>query len=244
MVNICHVLNSKTPPSPLVTLCVIFRYPPSPPFEHIFFEWPLKANLKEAYHITGLEPYLRTLRSECRTCIRKRTKPFEQGIANLPSYHFAEPLQAFIKTGLDFAGPYEIKVGRARARPKYYILLFTCLQTRAVHLEVTPAMDTNAVVLAFDWFIAYRGCLSDNWKTFVSKDKKLESWVCNISVQDTIISKHAGINWHFTPPHGPQHGCVYEIIVKAAKRCLKSLCAHLDPIRMNSQLSLSELPLC
>ena len=30
-------------------------------------------------------------------------------------------------------------------------------------------MDTNAVVLAFDRFIAYRGCptdfLSDNWKT-------------------------------------------------------------------------------
>jgi hypothetical protein len=57
----------------------------------------VKAKLKEAYHIMGLESYLRTLRSECRTCIRKRVKPFEQRIANLPSYHFEEPLQAFIK---------------------------------------------------------------------------------------------------------------------------------------------------
>ncbi len=112
-------------------------------------------------------------------------------------------MRALIKTGLDFAGPYEIKVGRVKARPKYYILLFTCLPTRAVHLEVTPAMDTNAVVLAFDRFIAYRGCptdfLSDNWKTFISKDKELEHWVRNISVLDTITSKHAEINWHFTP---------------------------------------------
>ncbi len=192
----------------------------------------VKAKLKEAYHITGLEKYLRTLRSECRTCIRKRAKPFEQRIVNLPSYRFEEPLRAFIKTGLDFAGPYEIKVGRAKARPKYYILLFTCLQNRAVHLEVTPAMDTNVVVLAFDRFIAYRGCptdfLSDNWKTFVSKDKELENWVPNISVLDTITSKHAEINWHFTPPHGPHHGGVYEVMVKATKRCLKSLCTHPD----------------
>jgi hypothetical protein len=183
----------------------------------------VKAKLKEAYHIIGLEPYLRTLRSECRICIRKRAKPFKQRIANLPSYRFEEPLRAFIKMGLDFAGPYEIKVGRAKARPKYYILLFTCLQTRAVHLEVTPAMDTNGVVLAFDRFIAYRGCPTD----FLS-DKKLENWVRNISVLDTITSKHAEINWHFTPPHGPHHGGVYEVMVKAAKRCLKSLCAHPD----------------
>ncbi len=191
----------------------------------------VKAKLKEAYHIIGLEPYLQTLRSQCRSCIRKRAKPFEQRIANLPSYRFEDPLRAFIKTGLDFAGPYEIKVGRAKARPKYYILLFTCLQTCTVHLEVMPAMDTNAVVLALDRFIAYRGCptdfLSDNWKT-VSKDKELEHWVHNINVLDTITSKHAEINWHFTPPHGPHHGGVYEIMVKATKRCLKSLCAHPD----------------
>jgi hypothetical protein len=93
-------------------------------------------------------------------------------------------------------------------------------------------MDTNAVVLAFDRFIAYRGCptdfLSDNWKTFVSKDKELEHWVRNISVLDTIQKENAGINWHFTPPHGPHHGGVYETMIKATKRCLKSLCAHPD----------------
>ncbi len=33
----------------------------------------VKAKLKEAYHIIGLEPYLRTLRSECRACIRLRS---------------------------------------------------------------------------------------------------------------------------------------------------------------------------
>ena len=192
----------------------------------------VKAHIRKAFIIPGLENYLRTIRSSCRTCIRKRCKPFEQRIANLPGYRFEEPLRAFIKTGLDFAGPYEIKMGRAKARPKYYILLFTCLQTRAVHLEVTPGMDTDAVVLAFTRFIAYRGMpsdfLSDNWKTFVSKDKELESWVRNLNTHDIISRVSATINWHFTPPHGPHHGGIYEIMVKATKRCLKSLCAHPD----------------
>ncbi len=192
----------------------------------------VKAKIKEAYFIIGIENYLRSLRSGCMTCKRKRAKAFEQRIANLPLYRFEEPLRAFIKTGLDFAGPFEIKMGRMKARPKYYILLFTCMQTRAVHLEVTPGMDTNAVVLAFDRFIAYRGMptdfLSDNWKTFVSKDKELEHWVRNLDEDGIIKRVSANIQWHFTPPHGPHHGGIYEIMVKATKRCLKNFCSRPD----------------
>jgi hypothetical protein len=93
-------------------------------------------------------------------------------------------------------------------------------------------MDTDAVVLAFTRFIAYRGMpsdlLSDNWKTFVFKDKELESWVRNLNTHDIILRVSVTINWHFTPPHGPHHGGIYEIMVKATKRCLKSLCTHPD----------------
>jgi hypothetical protein len=166
------------------------------------------------------------------TCKKAKAKPFEQRIANLPGYRFEEPLRAFIKTGLDFAGPYEIKMGRMRARPKYYILLFTCMQTRAVHLEVTPAMDISAVVNAFDRFIAMRGMphdlLSDNWKSFVSDDKELECWVRNLNQEFVISQVKAGINWRFTPPYGPHHGGIYETMVKAVKRCLNSFCHHPD----------------
>jgi hypothetical protein len=162
----------------------------------------------------------------------KNAKASEQKIANLPEFRFEQPLGAFAKTGIDFAGPYEIKKGRMQARPKYYILLFTCLQTRAVHLEVTPGMDTDAVVLAFTRFIAYRGMptdfLSDNWSTFVSDDKELEGWVRNLNQQDIISKVSAAINWHLTPPYGPHHGGTYEIMIKATKRCLKSFCRHPD----------------
>jgi hypothetical protein len=201
-------------------------------FEHGVSVNTVKSKLRDSFHILGLENYLRSLRTTCRTCIVKNAKASEQKIANLPEFRFEQPLGAFAKTGIDFAGPYEIKKGRMQARPKYYILLFTCLQTRAVHLEVTPGMDTDAVVLAFTRFIAYRGMptdfLSDNWSTFVSDDKELEGWVRNLNQQDIISKVSAAINWHLTPPYGPHHGGTYEIMIKATKRCLKSFCRHPD----------------
>ena len=58
-------------------------------------------------------------------------------MAAIPENRFEKPLQAFSKTGLDFAGPFSIKQGRAKQQLKSYILVFTCLQTQAVHLEAT-----------------------------------------------------------------------------------------------------------
>lgn len=201
-------------------------------FEHTVGKETVKAKLKDSFHILGLENLLKSIRTNCLCCKKLRAKPLCQRIANIPEFRLEHPLSAFSKTGLDFAGPFEIKVGRARVRPKVYILLFTCLQTRAVHLEVTEAMDINAVMNALSRFIDVRGMptdiLSDNWKTFVSDDKELQSWVRNLD-EDLIISQtKANVNWTFTPPKGPHHGGVYEILIKATKRCLKALCSYPD----------------
>ena len=88
-------------------------------------------------------------------------------------------------------------------------------------------MDTKAVTNALTRFVAMRGMptniLSDNWKTFISDDKELESWVRFLD-QDAIIEQtKAKVKWHLTPPYGPHHGGVYEIMVKATKRALKAL---------------------
>ena len=104
-------------------------------------------------------------------------------MSDIPAYRFEAPLRAFSKTGLDFAGPFEIKMGRLRKRLKAYILVLTCLQTRAIYLEVTEGMDLSFVVNALSRFIDIRGIpnhiLSDNVSTFCSKDKDLEAWVKN-----------------------------------------------------------------
>ena len=220
------ILNADSPFTHLLVASAHQEY------EHTVNIESAKAKLKDSYFILGLENHLRFVRKHCMTCKKERAAPYEQRIANLPKYRFERPLRAFAKTGLDFTGAFEIKVGRATKRQKTYILLFTCMQTRAVHLEVTLAMDINKVVNAFTRFINMRGMptdiLSDNWKTFVSKDKELEQWVRNLDSEFIISQVSAKITWHFTPPHGPHHGGIYEILVKATKRCLRALCNYKD----------------
>ena len=71
-----------------------------------------------------------------------------QQMAPLPVTKLEEKIKAFENTGMDFAGPFEVKVARRMARKKVYILVITCLGTRAVHLESTSGMTTNDTIAA------------------------------------------------------------------------------------------------
>ena len=170
---------------------------------------------------------VKAARTGCKICDIQRTRPFQQKMAPLPKYRFEAPLRAFAKTGLDFAGPFETKFGRGRAHKKVYILVLTCMQTRAVHLEVTDSVDLTAVMNALSRFVDIRGMptdiLSDNFSTFISHDKELQDWVRNLDLNMVIDPVEANVKWHFTPPYAPHHGGIYESMVKATKRALKTV---------------------
>ena len=67
---------------------------------------------------------------------------------------------------------------------KRYDIIFTCLASRAVHLEVANAMDTDSFIQALRMFIARRGNMrmlrSDNGSNFVrfklNYQKPLKKW--------------------------------------------------------------------
>ena len=196
-------------------------------YGHAVGEETIKAQLRQKFYIIGLNHMVRAARTGCKTCNIQRTKPFQQKMAPLPKYRFERPLRAFAKTGLDFAGPFETKFGRGRARKKVYILVLTCMQTRAVHLEVTDSVDLTAVMNALSRFVDIRGMptdiLSDNFSTFISQDKELQDWVRNLDLSMAIDPVEANVKWHFTPPYAPHHGGIYESMVKSTKRALKSI---------------------
>ena len=201
-------------------------------YEHPVGRQMAKNKVRENFCIIGIDNLLREIKAGCLYCIRMFRKPLEQQMAAIPQYRFEHPLQAFSRTGLDFAGPFHIKQGRGKLRLKSYILVLTCLQTRAVHLEATHDQSTNSVLNAFSRFIDLRGMpqefLSDNWKSFTSPEKELEAWVQDLDEELIVRQKFAQIYWHFTPPYGPHHGGIYETMVKATKRALKSLFTEED----------------
>lgn len=99
---------------------------------------------------------------------------------------------------MDYFGPIEVKRGRSIV--KRYSVLFTCMTTRAVHLEVSHTLDTESCLNAIRRFICRRGQVSivrsDNGTNLVSADKELraamQQWN-QAKIQDTLAQK--GVQW-------------------------------------------------
>jgi len=67
----------------------------------------------------------------------------------LPLNRLKSSLRAFVRTAVDFALPFFTIKGQGKQRQKHYLCLFTCLATRAVHLEVAYGLDTDSFFESF-----------------------------------------------------------------------------------------------
>ena len=72
-------------------------------------------------------------------------------MADLPEDRLT-PAPPFTYVGVDYFGPYVTKEGRKER--KRYGALFTCLVSRAVHIEVAHTLDTDSFLHALHRFIA------------------------------------------------------------------------------------------
>jgi len=135
----------------------------------------------------------------------------------------------FAETGIDYAGPFSVKVGRGKVRKQMFVLVLTCLTTRAVHFEVCEDQKTSSVLNALTRFADIRGApsviKSDNQTSFVAARKELLQLVtaeeAEIIQRDLQRKFDKSIQWEFIPPRAPHFGGSWEIMVKAMKRAVK-----------------------
>ena len=73
---------------------------------------------------------------QCAFCKRRKARNANQIMAPLPLNRLETSLKAFTRVAVDFGGPFITIQGRGRRREKRYLCLFTCLTSRAVHLEI------------------------------------------------------------------------------------------------------------
>ena len=89
-------------------------------------------------------------------------------MANLPEDR-VESAPPFTYCGMDCFGPFTIKEGRREL--KKYAVIFTCMSSRAVHIEHLDDMTTDAFINALRCFTAIRGPVqqlrSDQGSNFV-----------------------------------------------------------------------------
>jgi hypothetical protein len=92
--------------------------------------------------------------SHISKCRKLRGSLQEQKMADLPEDRL-DPAPPFTYSAVDYFGPGLIKEGRRQV--KRYGVLFTCLASRAIHLETANSLDTSSFLNAYRRFIGRRG---------------------------------------------------------------------------------------
>ncbi|XP_025836105.1 uncharacterized protein LOC112906362 [Agrilus planipennis] len=159
--------------------------------------------------LNGLREIKRIIRN-CVTCVRFRLQSSQQIMANLPKDRLLAT-RAFQIVGIDFGGPFFIKNSRIRRAScaKAYIVVFICMVTKCVHLELVTSLSCEAFLLTFKRFISRRGnpttIYSDNATNFLGARNHLRElyiFFKNRENENKIVDFFAnkGIQWKFIPP--------------------------------------------
>ena len=95
---------------------------------------------------------------------------------DLPKERLIPYQPPFTYTGVDFFGPFYVKHGQGSE--KIYGCLFTCLTSRALHIEDMSSLETDAFIQALPRFISNRGHPKEIWNNigtnFVGADKEIQ----------------------------------------------------------------------
>ncbi len=182
--------------------------------------------VRRKYWITSAQSAVRKMISECSFCRRYNGKAMVQKMADLPKERIIPDLPPFTNVGVDYFGPVEVKKGRSVC--KRYGVIFTCLASRAVHLEVANSLETDACINALRRFISRRGQVvhirSDNGTNFVGTERELREALSTLNhdqIQGALTA--VGVEWCFNPPAGSHHGGVWERMIRIVRRVLHSV---------------------
>ena len=169
---------------------------------------------------------LRSIKSNCVTCGKFRAATIQPIMADLPVERLAHQSSPFTNNGVDYFGPFYVTV--RRTTEKRWGFLFTCLATRAVHVEIVPSKDASSCAMGVERFVSGRGTPAIIWSdvgiNFVGAEKELreniEKWnTINIAVE----LAHKGIKWRFNPPSAPHQGGIWERLVRSFKQILYTI---------------------
>lgn len=148
-------------------------------------------------------------------------------MADLPEDRLAQE-PPFTSVGLYVFGPWTILTRRTRggsAESKRWAVIFMCMSTRAVHIELIESMTTSSFINALRRFFSIRGpaklLRSNRGTNFVGACKELKIDTDDSSLQNYL--KEKGCTWLFNPPYSSHMGGSWERLIGMSRRVLDAM---------------------
>ncbi|KAL7874936.1 hypothetical protein SRHO_G00059060 [Serrasalmus rhombeus] len=178
----------------------------------------LRAN---GFWILGCSHAVSSCINKCVKCRRFRRSTENQLMADLPRDRMEET-PPFTCSGIDCFGPFYVKDGRKES--KRYGLLFTCLCSRAVHIELLEEMTTDFFIIALRAFIAIRGNVRqlrcDQGTNFVGARRE---FIEALKEMDQERLKILGCEFFMNPPSASHMGGAWERQIRIIRSVLTSI---------------------
>lgn len=209
--------------------------------------------LRSKYWILRARDQVKRCYRKCITCMRYSKAARVQLMGQLPDARL-KPCKPFKATGVDYAGPVNIRFSPGRGAKSYkgYISLFVCMVTRAVHIEAVTDLSTKGFIAAFRRFTSRRGhcqdLYSDNGTNFIGADKQLremfDSAKSNMPEEIAEALTLESTTWHFIPPQSPNFGGLWEAGVRCAKAHLRKVIGDITLTYEELSTVLSQVESC
>ncbi|KZS18189.1 Uncharacterized protein APZ42_015704 [Daphnia magna] len=161
----------------------------------------LLSYIRQHFWVTKGREVVKKIRRDSVICRRNRAQPGEQIMADLTESRLDFGSIPFTRAAVDLFGPLEIGLYRNKTTKRWSVL-YTCLVTRAVFLELVPSLSSTDFLLSLRKFVAmYRS-----------------PEVASDELPKYLQASH--IKWTFQPPRTPHFGGDHESLVKSTKRAL------------------------
>ena len=188
---------------------------------------------RRKYWVIGVRSMSKALTTKCIICRKLRKKPLDQLMGQIPSLRVAAGSPPFFNTAIDMFGPLHIKLNRKTLK-EAQVVIFACMTTRAIHLELVNDKTSDAFLMAFRRFASLRGhpnvCWSDCGTNFVGAQSYLkeitQSW--NISKFQSVLSEDfcCDFKWQWNIPHASHQNGVVETLIKSVRQSLDATCKN------------------
>ena len=183
------------------------------------------AQIRNKYWIPSGRSVVQRILRCCTVCKRWECGPYRMPIMPPLPKHRVSASVPFAHCGIDYFGPLYVK--ESSGSKKVWVCLFTCLVTRAIHLELIMDMSTEMFLLGLRRFVARHGSpreiTSDNASQFkLAHDTIDKLWDQVLKETDVIsYSVNENIRWNFIVELAPWMGGFYERLIGLVKRSLR-----------------------
>ena len=184
-------------------------------------------HLRQQYWIMSSRLQIRSVLRKCLECQKSNARRGQQIMAPLPTIRlkYSPP---FTKVGVDYTAKFQVKMTiRARNTHPCYMVIFTCLITRAVHTELVLSNEAEDFLLALRRMMSVRGVpvhlYSDNGLYFKKADKELKE---TVAINNEIIKDAADkyeFKWSYSTELHSAGGGIWERAVKLIKVPMRKL---------------------